>query len=455
MASAKTAINPSVNNLSASPELVKRILFTIGMLAVYRLGVHVSTPGIDVAKLRQMFEGSREALFGLINLFSGGALENFSIFTLGITPYISVSIIMQVLSPIIPALEALKKEGDAGRRVITRYTRWGTIILALVQSYAIARGLQSQGLVSAAHGLNFTVTCMVTLTAGTAFIMWLGEQITEKGIGNGTSMIIFAGIVARMPTELFSTLALARTGEVSAFAVLFVIAFAIATVYGIVYVERSLRKIPVQYPRRSVGKNITQAMTQYMPLKVNMAGVLPPIFASAVVAFILTFAAFSSNEVVQKITDNMRHGTLIYSLIFAGLIFMFSFFYTSIIFNPEETAEQLKKNGGSIPTVRPGKPTSEYLYYILNRLTMWGAIYITAVCLIPELIFIKIGVPGFAGVFGGTAILIVVGVMLDTASQIESHLVARNYENFMSQSSKSSRGGVGSAAYTRARLQRR
>jgi preprotein translocase subunit SecY len=454
VASSKAIASSPVGNLAASPELLKRILFTITMLAVYRLGVHVSTPGIDVAKLRQMFEGSQQALFGLMNLFSGGALENFSIFTLGITPYISVSIIMQVLTPIVPALEALKKEGDAGRRIITRYTRWGTILLALVQSYAIAQGLRSQGLVSS-DGANFTLTCMVTLTAGTAFIMWLGEQITERGIGNGTSMVIFAGIVARMPSELISTLALARTGEVSAFVVLFVVAFALATVFGIVYVERSLRKIPVQYPRRSVGKNITQAMTQYMPLKVNMAGVLPPIFGSAVLAFFLTFAAFSTNEVIQQITAYLRHGSWSYAIIFGSLIFLFSFFYTSIIFNPEETAEQLKKNGGSIPTVRPGKPTAEYLYFILNRLTLWGAIYITLVCLIPELVFLNLGVPGFSSVFGGTAILIVVGVTLDTASQIESHVVARNYENFMNQSSKSSRAGVGSAAHTRARLARK
>lgn len=448
------ALPTSVGDITKSPELLKRILFTLGMLAVYRLGVHVSTPGIDVLKLKQMFEGGREALFGLINLFSGGALENFSIFTLGITPYISVSIIVQVLTPIVPALEALKKEGDAGRRVITRYTRWGTIILALIQSYAIAKGLQNQGLVYA-PGIPFILMCMATLTAGTAFIMWLGEQITEKGIGNGTSLVIFAGIVARMPVELLSTLALARTGEVSAFTVLFVIAFALATVYGIVFMERSLRKIPIQYPRRTVGKNVTQAQTQYMPLKVNMSGVIPPIFASAMIVLPLTFASFSSNEAIQSIAAYLQHGTFTYSLVFAVLVFLFAFFYTAIIFNPEEVAENLKKNGGSIPTIRPGKPTADYFYYVLNRLTLWGAIYIALICLVPEYLFLQLGVPGFASVFGGTAILIVVGVTLDTASQIESHVVARNYENFMSKTTKSARGGVGSAAYSRARLQRK
>lgn len=447
------ALPTSVGDITKSPELLKRILFTLAMLAVYRLGVHVSTPGIDVNKLQQMFEGGREALFGLINLFSGGALEHFSIFTLGITPYISVSIVIQVLTPIIPSLEALRKEGDAGRRKITRYTRWGTIFLALLQSYAIARGLQNQGLVYA-PGPLFTVMCMVTLTTGTAFIMWLGEQITEKGIGNGTSLVIFTGIVARMPNELLSTLALARTGEVSAFTVLFVIAFALATVFGIVYVERSLRKIPIQYPRRTVGKSITQAQTQYMPLKINMSGVIPPIFASAMIVLPLTFASFSSNEAIQSISSYLQHGTVVYSLVFAVLVFLFAFFYTAIIFNPEEVSENLKKNGGFVPTVRPGKPTADYFYYVLNRLTLWGGIYIAVICLLPEFIFMQLGVPGFAQVFGGTAILIVVGVTLDTASQIESHVVARNYENFMSKTSKSSRG-LGSAAYNRARLQRK
>lgn len=436
------------------PELRRRILFTLALLAVYRLGVFVSTPGIDVQALRSMFDSSGGGtLFGMINLFSGGALENFSVFTLGIAPYINVSIIMQVLTPTIPALEALKKEGESGRRIITRYTRQGTIALALIQSFAIARGLESQGLV-AVPGWEFRLSTMFTLTAGTAFIMWLGEQITEKGIGNGISMIIFAGIVARMPQVLISTLALSRTGDVSPLAILLMLGFALLTLSMIVFVERSSRKIPIQYPRRTVGKNVTQAQTQYLPLKVNMAGVIPPIFGSAIVVVILTFASFSSVEEIQNLATYFRHGTISYSFIFAALVVAFSYFYTAIVFNPDEVAENLKKNGGFIPTVRPGKQTSEYLYSILNRLTFWGGLYIALICIVPEVVFINLGAPDFAYVFGGTAILIVVGVTLDTAAQIESHVVARNYDSFMNRSHKV-RGGIGSAAYMRSRLLRR
>ena len=434
------------------PELRKRVLFTLAMLAIYRLGVFVSTPGIDVAALLRQFDSpAGGTLFGLINLFSGGALEHFSIFTLGITPYISVSIIIQVLTPTIPSLEALRKEGEAGRRIITRYTRQGTILLALFQSYAIANGLENQGL--AAHpGLFFKLSTMATLTAGTAFIMWLGEQITEKGIGNGTSMIIFTGIVARMPSVFIATLALSRTGEISPLAVLLLLAFAVATVAGIVYVERSHRKIPIQYPRRT--RTMSGGQTQYLPLKVNMAGVIPPIFASALIVVPLTIASFSGNEKLREWTSYLHHGNLVYGLVFATLVILFSFFYTAIIFNPEEVAENLKKNGGFVPTVRPGKPTSDYLYGVLNRLTLWGALYIAVVCLLPESVFVYLGAPEFARVFGGTAILIVVGVTLDTAAQIQSHIVARNYESFMSHSIKG-RGGVGAFGTGRTRVLRR
>lgn len=444
-----------LGDIGKIPELRKRILFTLALLAVYRLGVFVSTPGIDVEALRRLFNSGDGTLFGLINLFSGGALEHFSIFTLGITPYISVSIIMQVLTPTIPALEALKKEGDAGRRIITRYTRWGTVGLALFQSFAIAHGLESQGLVR--PGIDpwmFRLSTVVTLTAGTAFIMWLGEQITEKGIGNGTSMVIFTGIVARMPEVLISTLEKARTNEIQPLVVLLLLAFAVLTVGVIVFVERSYRKIPIQYPRRNVGKNVAQAQTQYLPLKVNMSGVIPPIFASALIVVPLTIASFSGIEALQDLSAYLHHGTWTYGLVFLALIVLFSYFYTAIIFNPEEVAENLKKNGGFIPTVRPGKPTADYLYAVLNRLTLWGAAYIAIVCLVPETVYVYLRAEEFARVFGGTAILIVVGVTLDTASQIESHILARNYESFMSKSSKV-RGGLGSMGYSRARLQRR
>jgi preprotein translocase subunit SecY len=434
------------------PELKKRLLFTIGMLAVYRFGVFVSTPGVDVDKIRQMFESNANTLFGLINLFSGGALEQFSIFTLGISPYITVSIIIQLLTPSFPHLENLKKEGDAGRRVITRYTRQGTILLALFQSYMIARALESKGL--ATPSLSFELVTMITLTAGTAFVMWLGEQITERGLGNGTSLIIFAGIAARMPSVFGSTVELARTGEVSPFTIIALIFFSLFSIYAIVYVERAHRKIPVQYPRRMVGKRMTQAQTQYMPLKLNMTGVIPPIFASAILMVPATLLTVLPGADLSAFGKFFTPGSWGYESIYVALIVLFSFFYTAVVFNPTEVADNLKKNGGFIPLVRPGSETADYLYGVLTRLTLWGAIYISLVCVLPQVIYLQMGASQFAYVFGGTAVLIVVGVTLDTASQIESMLVARNYEAFMSKNSKV-RGGAGSASYTRNRLVRR
>ncbi|MCB0351969.1 MAG: preprotein translocase subunit SecY [Bdellovibrionales bacterium] len=442
-----------LGDIGKVPELRKRIFFTILMLAVYRMGVYVSTPGINVEALRNLFGQADGTLFGLINMFSGGSFERFSIFTLGIMPYISVSIIVQVLTPAIPALEALKKEGEAGRRILTRYTRQGTIILALFQSFFISMGLEGQGLVLQ-PGWAFRISTMITLTAGTAFIMWLGEQITEKGIGNGISIIIFAGIVARMPQVFISTIALAQTGEISPIVILMLLVFCVATVAAIVFVERAHRKIPVQYPRRMVGNNLAQAQTQHMPLKVNMAGVIPPIFASAFMVVPATVGSFSNNPTLQEFLSYLTPGTWSYTVIFVGLIILFTYFYVPIIFNPEEVAENLKKNGGFIPTVRPGKPTADYLFEVLNRLTMWGALYIALVCIVPQLFYLEMGAQSFSYVFGGTAILIAVAVTLDTASQIESHIVSRNYEAFMSRTSKK-RGGVGSMSYSRTRLLRR
>jgi preprotein translocase subunit SecY len=430
------------------PELRKRLLFTISMLAVYRFGVFVSTPGVDVEKIRQMFESNANTLFGLINLFSGGALEQFSIFTLGISPYITVSIIIQLLTPSFPYLENLKKEGDAGRRVLTRYTRQGTILLALFQSYMIARALESKGL--AIPSFSFELITVVTLTAGTAFVMWLGEQITERGLGNGTSIIIFAGIAARMPSVFGSTVELARTGEVRPFTILFLLMFSLVTIFSIVYVERSSRKIPVQYPRRMVGKRMTQAQTQYMPLKVNMSGVIPPIFASAILMLPATIVTVIPGADMSVFGRIFMPGAWGYEAISVGLIVLFSFFYTAVVFNPPEVADNLKKNGGFIPLVRPGPETADYLYGILNRLTLWGAIYISLVCVLPQVVYLNLGASQFAYVFGGTAVLIVVGVTLDTAAQIESMLVARNYEMFMSKTAK----GRGSG-FSRSRLVRR
>ena len=410
---------------SRIPELRKRVLFTLGMLAVYRFGVFVSSPGIDVAKLRSQFSSSGGGLFGLVNMFSGGALENFSIFTLGISPYISVSIIFQLLSPAVPFLEALRREGAAGRRVLTRYTRVGTIALALLQGYLISVGLENQGF-ALSPGLLFRLNTAVTLCAGTAFMMWLGEQISERGIGNGTSIIIFAGIVARMPLVLISTVALAQSGDVPATAVLGLVVFSVLTVAGIVYVEKSQRKVLVQYPRRTVNNRTTQPTTQFIPLKVNMASVIPPIFASAILVIPTYLLGFSASEGVRDLVYFLVPGAWAYEVLFAALIIVFSFFYTSVVFNPDEVAENLKKNGGFIPAVRPGRETADYLFGILNRLTLWGALYCAIICIGPQLIYISLGVRDFAYVFGGTAVLIVVGVTLDTAAQIRSMGVARN-----------------------------
>jgi preprotein translocase subunit SecY len=434
------------------PELKRRLLFTIGMLAVYRFGVFVSTPGVDVDAIRRMFQDNANTLFGLVNLFSGGALEQFSIFTLGISPYITVSIIIQLLSPSIPYLENLKKEGEAGRRVITRYTRQFTVILALFQSLMIAFALEGRDL--ATPGWSFRIVTMLTLTAGTAFMMWLGEQITERGLGNGISVLIFAGIAARMPQVFGATVEKARTLEIEPFAVLFLVAFTLFTIFGIIFVERSHRKIPVQYPRRMVGKKMAQAQTQYMPLKVNMTGVIPPIFASAILMLPATVVAVVPAVSALGLTEIFQPGGWGYTGLYVALIVLFCYFYTAVVFNPVEVADNLKKNGGFIPTVRPGQQTADYLYGVLNRLTLWGAVYLCLICVAPEIVYVALGAGEFSSVFGGTAVLIAVGVTLDTAAQIESMLVARNYEAFMSRSSKV-KGGIGSMSYQRNRLLRR
>ncbi len=423
------------------PELRKRALFTLGMLIVYRIGVFVPTPGIDSEKLRRLFEQSANTLFGMVNMFSGGALENFSIFALGIMPYISVSIIIQLLTTAIPRLEELSKEGDQGRRIITRYTRIGTIFLALFQGTMISIGLESQGVV-AEPGTFFRFKTALTLTAGTAFIMWLGEQITERGIGNGISLIIMSGIVARMPSTLSHTFDLINTGEIQPISMLAVLIFCVAVVAFIVFVERSQRRIPVQYPRRAVGRHMTQASTQHLPLKLNMAGVIPPIFASALLVFPATIAQFSNVEILKNYAQWVQPATLSYELIFAGLIIFFCYFYTAIVFDPNQIADNLKKNGGFVPTVRPGKDTADFLNRVLSRLCLWGAIYICLVCIVPSLFYLKMGTAAFTYFFGGTAVLIVVGVTMDTFAQLESHLVARNYEGFMSKGPVKIRGGA-------------
>ena len=420
-----------VQDAAKIPELRKRVVFTLTMLIIYRIGVFVPTPGINAAKLKGLFEQASSALFGMVNMFSGGALENFSIFALGIMPYISVSIIIQLLTTSVKRLEELSKEGEQGKRIITRYTRIGTILLALFQGYMISIGLEHQEVV-VVGGIWFRVKSAITLAAGTAFIMWLGEQITERGIGNGMSLIIMAGIVARMPSTLSQTFALVNTGEVGPLSLLLVLAFGVLVVACIVFAERSYRKIPVQYPRRSVGKHQTQASTQYLPLKINTAGVIPPIFASAFLAFIGMFAQFSNSDTVKSFVSQwLQPQSWPYEVVFVALIIFFAYFYTAVVFDPAQIAENLKKNGGIVPTVRPGKDTADYLNTVLTRLTIWGALYICFICVVPSLFYAKMGTTGFSYFFGGTAVLIVVGVMMDTFSQIESHLVTRNYEDFM------------------------
>ena len=423
------------------PELRRRVLFTLGMLVVYRIGVFVPTPGIDASRFSSLFEQASNTVFGMVNMFSGGALENFSVFALGIMPYISVSIVVQLLTNSVKHLEELSKEGEQGRRIITKYTRWGTIALALFQGTAISYGLEQQGVVSD-PGMLFRLKAAITLAAGTAFIMWLGEQITERGIGNGISLVITAGIIARMPSTLLQTFELMETGEITPFAMLGILGFGVLTVLLIVYVERSQRRIPVQYPRRAMGRKMTQATTSHMPLKVNTAGVIPPIFASALIFFPATIAQFVKADWLQTATAWIVPGTLGYWFVYAALIIFFCYFYTALVFDPNQIAENLKKNGGFIPTVRPGKDTAEFITRVMTRLTLWGSLYICIVCIAPDLFYSEMGAASFSYFFGGTAVLIVVSVVMDTISQIESHIVARNYESFMSKSPGKIRGGA-------------
>jgi len=436
-----------VQDAAKIPELRRRVMFTIGMLIVYRIGVFVPTPGIDAVKLKALFERASSTLFGMVNMFSGGALENFSVFALGIMPYISISIIIQLMTTSIKHLEDLSKEGEQGRRIITRYTRLGTIALSLIQGTMISIGLEHQGVVAEPGGW-FRFKAAMTLAAGTAFIMWLGEQITERGIGNGISLIIMSGIVARMPSTLVHTFDLMSTGEITPFTLLLVLAFGVGVVALIVFIESSQRRIPVQYPRRAVGRHMTQATTQHLPLKLNTAGVIPPIFASAFLVFPATIAQFSEWEPLKKAVSYLQPASWPYEIVFALLIIFFSYFYTAIVFDPNQIAENLKKNGGFVPTVRPGKDTADYLNRVLTRLTIWGAFYICAICIVPTLFYLKMGVAGFTYFFGGTAVLIVVGVTIDTFSQIQSHIVARNYEGFMNKGP----GKIRSTANVRGRL---
>ena len=422
-----------IGSVSKIPELQRRILFTFLLLAVYRIGVYIPTPGIDNVALLSYFEQAKGSLFGMMDMFAGGAFSNFSIFALGIMPYISSSIILQLLTVAIPHLERLSKEGEAGRRKITQYTRYGTVVLSTIQGFGIAFGLQHMAGPSGAPivlqpGWSFIVLTVITLTSGTAFIMWLGETITEKGIGNGISLIIFAGIVCRMPSAIGSTYRLATSGELGVL-VIFLLAFMMIFVIGaIVFVEGGQRRIPVQYAKRIVGRKMYGGQTTHLPLKINSAGVIPPIFASSVIMFPATIANFAPQSWMKDIASYLLPGKVGYELLYVAFIFFFCFFYTAVTFKPDDVADNMKKFGGYVPGIRPGKKTAEYIEDILEKLTFSGAIYVSLVCVLPSILISQLNTPFY---FGGTALLIVVGVAMDTASQVESHLLTRQYDGFM------------------------
>jgi preprotein translocase subunit SecY len=420
-------------NIFKIPELKKRVLFSLGMLAVYRIGCFIPTPGIDRIALASFFKQAQGTLLGLFDMFSGGALERLSVFALGIMPYISSSIIFQLLTVVVPAIEKLSKEGESGRKKIIQYTRYGTMVLSVVQGLGIAIGLESMRgpageLVVPSPGWSFRLLTVITLTAGTAFIMWLGEQMSEKGIGNGISLIIFAGIVCRIPTAIGNTIKLVNAGQISLFVIIFILAIMFAVVAGIVFVERGQRRLPIHYAKRVVGLKTFNAQSSHLPLKVNMAGVIPPIFASSIIMFPATIANFINIPWVQDAAKSLTPGNWIYNLFFVAFIIFFCYFYTAVTFNPVDVAENIKKHGGYIPGIRPGKETSDFMDSVLTRLTFAGAIYISIVCVLPSILIGKFNLPFY---FGGTALLIAVGVGMDTVAQIESHLITRNYEGFL------------------------
>lgn len=412
------------------PDLRKRILFTLGMLVIYRLGGLIPIPGIDAVALRSFFAQSSNDLFNMYNMFVGGAFAHAAIFALGIMPYISASIILQLLTVVIPHLSKLAKEGERGRKKIIQYTRFGTIVIALIQGFGIAVGLEqmNQGAFVLSPGWGFRFMTVITLCAGTGFLMWLGEQITERGIGNGISLIIFAGIVARLPAAVAQTFDLYKVGQLS-FPLLVILTLVMfGVVAAIVFLESGRRKVPVQYAKRVIGRRVYGGQSTHIPLKINTAGVIPPIFASSIIAFPATIAGFFETPWIKAIGSQLAPGSLLYTLMYVGLIVFFCFFYTAVVMNPVDMADNLKKYGGFVPGIRPGQRTSDYIYSVLTKITFAGAIYLAIVCVIPEFLIYKLNMPFY---FGGTSLLIVIGVGLDTAQQIESHLLNRNYDGFL------------------------
>jgi len=437
MASAAEQLAANINfgAFSKATELKKRIWFTLAVLLVYRLGTYIPIPGIDPVALAQLFQQNAGGILDMFNMFSGGALGRMTIFALNIMPYISASIIMQLMTAVSPTLEALKKEGEAGRKKLNQYTRYGTVFLALVQSYGIAVGLEGmagpRGSAVVDPGLFFRLTTVISLTGGTVFLMWLGEQITARGVGNGISLIIFSGIAANLPHAIAATLELGRTGAMSTAFILFILVMALVVTAFIVFMERAQRRILVQYPKRQQGNKMFGGDASHMPLKLNTSGVIPPIFASSILLMPLTIAGFTGGQGpdwLNMITAQLSHGSLLYIAMYVGLIVFFAFFYTAIVFNPVETADNLKKYGGFVPGIRPGKHTADHLDYVLTRLTVIGAAYLSAVCVLPEILISNYAVPFY---FGGTSLLIVVSVTMDTVAQIHSHLLAHQYEGLI------------------------
>ena len=448
MAADKNGVAALGSGIGGSSELRSRLLFVLIALVIFRIGSHITIPGVDPRVMAELFQLQSDGILGMLNMFGGGALSRMSLFALGVMPYISASIIMQLMTHVIPSLEQLRKEGESGRRVITRYTRYGTLLLATIQSVGIAVALQGQGTggqsVVFLTGPGFVLTAAITLITGTMFLMWLGEQITERGIGNGISILIFAGIVAGLPQAIGGTLELARTGELSAFTVILLFSMVIAVTAFVVFVERGQRRITVNYAKRQQGRKTFAAQSSHLPLKLNMAGVIPPIFASSIILFPATLgdiATGNGNSLLNTLVSTLQPGQPLYILLYASAIIFFCFFYTALVFNAKETADNLKRSGAFIPGIRPGEQTARYIDGVLTRLTLYGAMYITFVCLMPEFLILFWNVPFY---FGGTSLLIIVVVVMDFVGQAQAHMMSHQYDGIMKkQGGKGNKGGKG------------
>jgi len=442
MAAGGGAVPGNLGSIGRATEIRQRLLFVLGAMVVFRIGAHIPVPGIDPVQMSALFEAQRGTILEMFNMFSGGALERFSLFALGIMPYISAAIIMQLMTAVIPQLKELKKEGEAGRRKITQYTRYGTVVLATFQSIGASIALANQG-VSVIPPAQFTFVCAVTLVTGTMFLMWLGEQITERGIGNGISLIIFGGIVAGLPSALGGTLEMIRTGELSTLFGLVLSFLALAVITFVVFIERGQRRITVNYAKRQQGRRMYGGQSSHLPLKLNMAGVIPPIFASSIILFPSTLIGWTQDQGptwIQQMVQSLQPGQPVYTLFYAGMIMFFCFFYTALVFNSRDTADNLKRSGAFIPGIRPGRQTADYVDNVLSRLTLWGAIYITAVCLLPEFLMVGWNVPFY---FGGTSLLIIVIVSMDFMSQLQAHMMSHQYDGLLKKANLKGYGRAG------------